>query len=122
MSRPFLFNCITVDDIKSLNKLSLQRDNEMTTPLWQQIDDSESSQTSSHSQIELLSSQNVPDVETAESIQYHHLKERLEPSTLLFFVAMMSENITCGYILLMGYFYLLLIVRFVYLRWVRYKH
>jgi hypothetical protein len=81
-------------------------------------DEDEDEECSIHSQVDLLPHQMHPPQQCTppRSLQYHHLKERLEPSSGLFHEQLMSRTTTCGYLLLMGYFFFLLIFRFIYLR------
>jgi hypothetical protein len=86
-------------------------------PAWQEHDHSSGmSQVSSHSQIELISAMHEESPAATRTVQYRHLKERIEPSSLLFYVKNLSQNATSGYMSMMGYLFFLLNFRYVYLR------
>lgn len=76
---------------------------------------------SSHSQVGLLphsrnSEEKLIVGTISKGVQYQHLKERLEPSSLLFYAKTLSQTATNGYMSMLGYFFFLINFRFIYLR------
>ena len=81
------------------------------------IESGDMTSTSVHSQSDLLHNDRdeCPNKEYHE-IKYEHLKERFFPSHFVFLSKVLSPSATSAYMCTMGYFFFLLVFRFIYMR------